>query len=108
MAEDSRATVFAVSLAGRRIGIAMKSSPLQTRPAPLDMTVRLLRSFALFLPLIAAANLAAGDWQDVAVELPAEGAPGIVRLYLPAQKDPVQLDWIELNHTHGKSRRWEF
>ncbi len=30
------------------------------------------------------------------------------RLYLPAQKDPVQLDWIELNQAQGKSRRWEF
>ncbi len=53
-------------------------------------------------------QIAAGYWQDVVVELPAEGVPGIIRLYLPAQKDPVQLDWIELNHTQGKSRRWEF
>ena len=53
-------------------------------------------------------QIAAGDWQDVAVELPAEGVRGIIRLYLPAQKDPLQLDWIELNHTQDKSRRWEF
>ena len=53
-------------------------------------------------------QIAVGDWQDVAVELPAEGTLGIIRLHLPAQKDPVQLDWIELKPANGKSQRWEF
>ncbi len=48
-----------------------------------------------------------GDWQEVSVELPAQGTLGIVRLYLPAEKEPVQLDWVELQS--GKNiRRWEF
>ena len=57
-----------------------------------------------WLPSPAAAELAksvafqltGGDWQEVRVELPAEGKLGIVRLYLPAQKEPVQLDWIAI------------
>ncbi|NLX95973.1 MAG: sulfatase-like hydrolase/transferase, partial [Rhodopirellula sp.] len=48
-------------------------------------------------------HLTAGDWQEMTVALPAEGALGIVRLYLPAQKAPVQLDWIELQS--GKEKR---
>jgi len=48
-------------------------------------------------------QLTAGDWQEMTVALPAEGALGIVRLYLPAQKAPVQLDWIELRS--GKEKR---
>ena len=48
------------------------------------------------------------DWQEVSVPLPAEGAPGIVRLYLPAQKESVQLDWIELKPAGGKSQRSDF
>ena len=49
-------------------------------------------------------QLTAGDWQEVTVALPAEGALGIVRLYLPAQKAPVQLDWIELQSGQDKRR----
>ncbi len=52
-------------------------------------------------------QLTAGDWQEVTVALPAEGALGIVRLYLPAQKAPVQLDWIELQ-SGQENRRSDF
>lgn len=36
------------------------------------------------------------DWQEVSLELPAQGPLGILRLYLPTQKEPVKLDWIEV------------
>jgi hypothetical protein len=39
--------------------------------------------------------------------MPATGAPGIVRLYLPAQQQSVELDWVELQGT-GAKKRWEF
>lgn len=52
-------------------------------------------------------HLPGGDWQDVAVKLPATGKLGIVRLYLPAQNQPVQIDWIELQSGKQK-RRTEF
>jgi len=41
-------------------------------------------------------ELTSGTWQEVRVELPADGPLGIVRLYLPATSEPLQLDWIEL------------
>jgi hypothetical protein len=52
-------------------------------------------------------QLTGGDWQEVSVKLPAEGALGIVRLYLPAQQEPVQIDWIELRSAK-ESRRADF
>jgi hypothetical protein len=52
-------------------------------------------------------QLSGGDWQEVSVKLPAEGALGIVRLYLPAQQEPVELDWIELKRTE-QNRRTDF
>ncbi len=53
-------------------------------------------------------QLAGNGWQEVRVTLPADGTLGIVRLYLPAQTEPVQLDWIELKPTQGKTQRWNF
>lgn len=52
-------------------------------------------------------TLAAGDWQEVTVSIAASGPLGIVRLYLPAQKQPVEVDWVELK-AGEKLKRWEF
>lgn len=41
-------------------------------------------------------KLKGGEWEEITVELPAEGALGIVRLYVPMQEQPVEIDWIEL------------
>lgn len=50
----------------------------------------------------------AGAWAEITVNIPAAGdQPGIVRLFLPAQDAPVELDWIEVT-SGGKSRRWDF
>ena len=49
-------------------------------------------------------QIAGGDWQEISVALPAQGTLGILRLYLPAQKEPLQLDWIELQCSHEKKR----
>ena len=53
-------------------------------------------------------QITGGDWQEVSVPLPAEGVLGIVRLYLPAQKESVQLDWIELKPAVGEPQRSDF
>ena len=53
-------------------------------------------------------QIAGGDWSELTVELPAVGTLGIVRLYLPAEKNAVQLDWIELKPAQGKAQRWDF
>lgn len=47
------------------------------------------------------------DWQETVVEVPAQGPIGILRIYLPAQKQPVDIDWIELKGD-PKPRRWDF
>lgn len=52
-------------------------------------------------------QLRGGDWQEVTVALPAAGVLGIVRLYLPAQQEPVQLDWVELQ-SGKETRRSDF
>jgi hypothetical protein len=46
------------------------------------------------------------DWNEAKVALPVNGS--LLRLYLPAQKAPVELDWVELKPTAGKPQRWEF
>jgi arylsulfatase A-like enzyme len=52
-------------------------------------------------------TLKAGDWQEASVRLPAQGPLGIVRVYLPAQDQPVEVDWMALK-TGLRARRWEF
>ena len=51
--------------------------------------------------------LAARAWQEVTVKIPAAGPLGILRVYLPAQTQTVDVDWIELE-AGSKSKRWEF
>ena len=54
-------------------------------------------------------TLKGGDWQEITVQIPATGPLGIVRLYLPMQEQPVEVDWIELRSTEGdKMTRTEF
>ena len=53
-------------------------------------------------------TLPPGEWHNPVVTIPAEGALGILRVYLPAQKQPVDLDWVELRPNLGKARRWDF
>ena len=52
--------------------------------------------------------LAQQDWQDVSVELPVKGTTQIVRLHLPADKAPVDLQLIEFTGPEGKVRAWDF
>ncbi|MFZ4766401.1 MAG: sulfatase-like hydrolase/transferase, partial [Roseimicrobium sp.] len=54
-------------------------------------------------------SLKGSDWEEITVELRAEGPLGIVRLYLPMQEQPVEIDWIELTSKNGsKPTRTEF
>ena len=45
-----------------------------------------------------------GDWQEISVKIPTEGALGVLRLYLPAQKQPMLVDWIEIQNAYEKKR----
>ena len=58
-------------------------------------------------PQSAPFTLNGGEWQDITVQIPPTAPLGILRLYLPAQTQPVEIDWIELKGT-GAARRWEF
>ncbi len=54
-------------------------------------------------------TLPGGDWQDLTVNLPATGPLGIVRVYLPLQEQPIDIDWIEIGSAAGgKATRTEF
>ena len=53
-------------------------------------------------------TLAAGtEWQDVSVRIPDDANIGILRIYLPAQNQQVEVKSIELK-TAAKPKRWEF
>jgi len=49
-----------------------------------------------------------GDWQELTIEVPATGPLGIVRIYLPKQAQPIEIDWIEITSQTGKTTRTEF
>ncbi len=51
---------------------------------------------------------AASDWSETRVNLPVDGSLLHLRLYLPAQKNPVELDWVELAPAGGQPQRWDF
>jgi arylsulfatase A-like enzyme len=53
-------------------------------------------------------DLPGGDWREISVAIPVTGPLGIVRIYLPAQNQPVEIDWIELKAGKAKSQRWKF
>ncbi|MFZ5830471.1 MAG: sulfatase [Planctomycetota bacterium] len=46
-------------------------------------------------------------WQTITVDLPAKGPLGILRVYLPAESQAVEVDWIELRGV-DKRRRSDF
>jgi arylsulfatase A-like enzyme len=49
-------------------------------------------------------QLPSGEWQDITVNLPAEGPLGILRLYLPAQITPVEIDWMAVQSGRNSHR----
>jgi len=56
-------------------------------------------------------NLPAGaDWQDLTVALPIQGSPSPLRLYLPADKSPVEIQSIQYFAADGTKpvRAWNF
>ncbi|MBI5773149.1 MAG: sulfatase [Verrucomicrobia bacterium] len=59
-------------------------------------------------PKSVAFNMAAGDWQELSVEVPVKGLLGTTRLYLPAGAQPLELDWVEFAAKGAKPQRWEF
>lgn len=50
---------------------------------------------------------AGDDWQDVEVQIPAEGPLGILRLYLPVSDREVEIDRIQLT-SGDREQTWDF
>ncbi|PQO26374.1 N-acetylgalactosamine 6-sulfate sulfatase [Blastopirellula marina] len=54
-------------------------------------------------------ELPAGEsWQEVTVDLPITGQTQVLRLYLPADKSPVQLRSIRFQDAQGGEKAWDF
>jgi len=56
-------------------------------------------------------SLAAGEtWQELSLDVPIAGTPKVVRLYLPAEAAPVELDAIRWLRPDGEHllREWDF
>ncbi len=52
-----------------------------------------------------------GDWQELNVSLAVKGRLVHLRLFPPAEKQPVEIDWVEIMQTEGddnKRQRWDF
>jgi arylsulfatase A-like enzyme len=53
-------------------------------------------------------SVPSNDWTEITTSVPAiTGTSGIVRLFLPIQEGPVEIDWIELE-SNGKIRKSDF
>ncbi|PQO43913.1 sulfatase [Blastopirellula marina] len=48
------------------------------------------------------------DWHEVTVDLPVKGQTQIVRLYLTADKSPVELRAIRYQEAQGRQKGWDF
>jgi arylsulfatase A-like enzyme len=54
-------------------------------------------------------ELQAGGWTELTVAVPAQGRSGPLRLYLPVDRQPAELDWVEVSAASGaRPQRWEF
>jgi arylsulfatase A-like enzyme len=53
-------------------------------------------------------QLPGGGWQELAVQVPDRGPLGILRVYLPAQKQAVEIDWIKIKAGTSLDQRWKF
>ena len=55
--------------------------------------------------------VAGGDWQELTVPLAVEGTLVHVRFFLPAQRQPMDIDWIEIGLADANAqdrKRWDF
>ena len=77
-------------------------------PTVISLRMRSVTGGAGKVKSVAFTLKASTEWQELTITLPAEGALGILRLYLLAQKEPLMLDWIAMKPTQGRSQRWSF
>tara|TARA_R110002049_G_scaffold2750_2_gene21553 strand:- start:369801 stop:371765 length:1965 start_codon:yes stop_codon:yes gene_type:complete len=59
--------------------------------------------------LTAPFEIAAGDWQEITVELKHDGPLGTMRLYLPVTDNaPIEIDQIDIQPQQGPGEHWVF
>ena len=51
---------------------------------------------------------AGSQWQAITVDMPVHGRPGIIRLYLPARKSPVEVQAIRFTNNRKEAKVWNF
>jgi arylsulfatase A-like enzyme len=49
-----------------------------------------------------------GQWRDITVNLPVRGKPGIVRIYVPAEESPVEIQTIQFMGKGSAEKTWSF
>lgn len=53
-------------------------------------------------------NVPKGGWHTIKIELKHPGRIGVLRLYLPAHEQPVEIDQIDIEPQRGKAEHWSF
>jgi len=48
------------------------------------------------------------QWQNIQIDLPVKGMARIIRLYLPAEQSPVEIQLIQYAGRDGKKKTWDF
>ena len=51
---------------------------------------------------------ASSEWQDIKVKLHIDSRPGILRLYLPAQQAPLEVQAIQFSNDRAEMKAWAF
>ena len=79
--------------AGGKVRVQWRTSDQKTFPTGQDADLALPES---------------ADGVEASVELPVKGSLLHLRLYLPVQKQAMEMDWIQLKSAKGKPQRWDF
>ena len=91
--------------AGKHSGPSTASFRIKAKPGTSHFDCQINGGKPLRVPFA----LKGDDWQEITVQIPATGPLGIVRLYLPMQEQPVEIDWIGLRSDNGgKVTRTDF
>ena len=51
---------------------------------------------------------AGAEWHDLQADLPVRGTARIIRIYLPADKSPVEIESMSFTASAGKPVKWQF
>ena len=85
--------------------VRLRARAAATGPGRVEVVPPAGQSAAQSVPF----ELKGGDWRVLKIDVPATFPLNILRVYLPAQKQPVEVNWVELKTQDEKQpRRWHF